>query len=161
MQKSLLKDDSEWMEKALELAQRAFSLGEVPVGALIVKNGVAIAESYNDRETSFCALGHAEIRAIAHASKQIGAWRLSGCSLYVTLEPCLMCAGAIVQSRIDRVIIGARDLKAGAVESLYQVFADHRLNHRPSYTLGVKESESQQLIQRFFRELRKRGKTEI
>src|SRR3977135_156558 len=124
------------MRQALVLAARAASLGEVPVGALVVNETGVIAEAYNERETLPSALAHAELTALRLACEKLGRGRLSGCPLYVTLEPCVMCAGALVQARVDRVVYGAVDPKGGAVESLYQVLADARLNHRPAVTSG-------------------------
>src|ERR1700733_7223924 len=119
------------MRQALALAARAAALGEVPVGAVVVGENGVIAEAYNERETLPSALAHAELTALRLACERLGRWRLSGCTLFVTLEPCVMCAGALVQARVDRVVYGARDLKGGAVESLYQILGDARLNHRP------------------------------
>ncbi len=146
--------DTGFMRQALELARQAAALGEVPVGAVIVAEGQIVAQAYNQRESRPSALAHAEIDAISEACKRLGRWRLSGCTLYVTLEPCVMCAGAIVQARIDRVVFGARDPKAGAVESLYQVLQDTRLNHRPVVTSGVLGAECGQFLSEFFRQRR-------
>ena len=149
-------DDATFMRQALQLAARAAAAGEVPVGALIVADAKVIATAHNERESTPSALAHAEIWVIARACAHLNRWRLSGCTLYVTLEPCVMCAGAIVQSRIDRVVYGARDPKAGAVESLYQVLADGRLNHRPAVTAGVLADECGQCLSQFFRDRRGR-----
>jgi tRNA(adenine34) deaminase len=143
--------DSQYMRRALELAARAAQLGEVPVGALIVHENQVIAEAYNERETKPSALAHAEISVIYQACEKLGRWRLSGCTLYVTLEPCVMCAGALVQARVDRVVYGARDPKAGAVESLYQVLADPRLNHRPAVEGGILAEECGKILSDFFK----------
>lgn len=148
-------DDERYMHRALELAARAAAAGEVPVGALIVHDGVVIAEAFNERESKPSALAHAELTALALACERLGRWRLSGCTLYVTLEPCVMCAGAIVQSRVDRVVYGARDPKAGAVESLYEVLTDARLNHRPRVTAGVLADACGARLTEFFRARRK------
>ncbi|MCX6108658.1 MAG: tRNA adenosine(34) deaminase TadA [Proteobacteria bacterium] len=139
------------MAMALDLARQAALRGEVPVGAVIVKDGQLIASGANAREEFQDALRHAEIDAIGAACKQLGAWRLSGCTLYVTLEPCLMCAGAVHQARIDRVVFGAFDPKAGAMGSLYQVHADVRLNHRLPVTAGVLATECGEVLKAFFR----------
>ncbi|MBX3020251.1 MAG: tRNA adenosine(34) deaminase TadA [Bdellovibrionales bacterium] len=142
------------MRQALALAAQAEARGEVPVGALIVHDNSVIAEAYNERETQPSALAHAELSAIRQACEKLGRWRLSGCTLYVTLEPCVMCAGALVQARVDRVVYGARDPKAGAVESLYQVLSDTRLNHRPQVDAGVLGEECGKILSDFFRRRR-------
>lgn len=143
--------DVTFMRHALKLAGQAADLGEVPVGAVIVHENQVIAEAYNERETRPSALAHAEAIAIEKACHQLGRWRLSGCTLYVTLEPCVMCAGASVLARVDRVVYGARDPKAGAVESLYQILSDERLNHRPEITGGVLAEECGEILSQFFR----------
>jgi tRNA(adenine34) deaminase len=140
-----------FMRRALELARQAADLKEVPVGALIVHENQIIAEAYNTRETQRDALGHAELKAIDLACKKLGRWRLEGCTLYVTLEPCVMCAGAIVQARLDKVVYGATDSKAGAVQSLYQILSDSRLNHRPQVEAGVLAQECGAILSEFFR----------
>jgi tRNA(adenine34) deaminase len=139
------------MRKALELAAVAASKGEVPVGCVVVFDNQVIAEAYNERELKPSALAHAEISAIEKATSQLGRWRLTGCTLYVTLEPCVMCAGALVQARVDRVVYGAKDPKAGAVESLYQILGDARLNHRPEVISGVLAEDCGRLLSEFFR----------
>jgi len=152
-----LLSDAEYMEQALLLAQRAFGLGEVPVGAVVVnEHGYVCGEGHNLRESQQKPTAHAEIIAIEAASQKLGQWRLSGCTLYVTLEPCLMCAGAIVNSRIKRVVFGAHDPKAGATGSLYQINSDERLNHRFEITPGVGAEASQKLLQTFFAQLRQK-----
>lgn len=145
-----MPEDISYMRQALQLAARASARGEVPVGALIVHENVVIAEAYNERETLAQALAHAELTALRLACEKLGRWRLSGCTLFVTLEPCLMCAGAVVQARVDRVVYGARDAKGGAVESLYQVLGDARLNHRPSVSGGVLVDECGKILSDFF-----------
>lgn len=147
--------DSIFMQRALELAREAALKGEVPVGAVIVHDSQIVAEAYNERESRPSALAHAELTAIAKACESLGRWRLSGCTLYVTLEPCVMCAGGIVQARVDRVVFGARDPKAGAVESLYQVLTDSRLNHRPQVTSGILADECGKILSDFFKARRK------
>ncbi len=142
--------DLKFMQRALELAQEAADRGEVPVGALIVDGDTIVAESGNSKETVFDPLGHAEIRVIQAAASKLGRWRLTGCTLYVTLEPCVMCAGALVHSRVDRVVYGARDPKAGAVESLYQILSDARLNHRPEVSSGILTAECGDVLKQFF-----------
>ncbi len=150
--------DTNYMRQALSLAARAADVGEVPVGALIVFENSVIAEAYNERETLASALAHAEITVLRAACEKLGRWRLSGCTLFVTLEPCVMCAGALVQARVDRVVYGARDPKAGAVESLYQVLSDARLNHRPEVLGGVLAEECGQILSQFFQSRRDRVK---
>jgi tRNA(adenine34) deaminase len=146
--------DTVFMRQALELARQAAALGEVPVGALLVHENIVISKAYNERETRPSALAHAEISVLEDACRKLGRWRLSGCTLYVTLEPCVMCAGALVQARVDRVVYGARDPKAGAVESLYQVLSDARLNHRPEVTGGVLAEDCGNLLSEFFKNRR-------
>ncbi len=146
--------DFNFMRKALELAATAAARGEVPVGALVVHDNQVIAEGYNERESRPSALAHAELLALERATIKLGRWRLLGCTLYVTLEPCVMCAGAIVQSRVDRVVYGAADPKAGAVESLYKVLSDERLNHRPLVTGGVMSAECGSILSEFFKQKR-------
>jgi tRNA(adenine34) deaminase len=143
--------DDVYMRQALTLAARAAALGEVPVGALVVHENQVIAEAYNERESLPSALAHAELSALSRACAKLGRWRLSGCTLYVTLEPCVMCAGASVQARVDRVVYGAVDPKGGAVESLYQVLGDARLNHRPQVAGGVLADECGEILSAFFR----------
>ncbi len=147
--------DDVYMRRALELAGQAALKGEVPVGALIVFENQIISEAYNERETRPSALAHAELSVLEAACERLQRWRLTGCTLYVTLEPCVMCAGALVQARVDRVVYGARDPKAGAVESLYQVLGDARLNHRPQVTSGVLGPECGQILSAFFQARRK------
>ena len=145
-----------FMTEALRLAAFAATIGEVPVGAVVVKDGEIIGRGYNRREIEGQATRHAEIIAIEEASEALGAWRLSGCTLYVTLEPCLMCAGAIYQARVDEVVFGAMDAKAGACGSLYRIHEDTRLNNRFLVHTGVLESESREMLQEFFRRRRPR-----
>ncbi len=142
-------NDIPYMQQALQLAKQAADLGEVPVGAVVVKEGKVIATGYNRREIDGNALAHAECEAIAAACKVLGTWRLSGCTLYVTLEPCPMCAGAIVNARVDRVVYGATDLKAGCVGSLINLFALD-LNHTPKLTVGIMQQECSAVLTEFF-----------
>ncbi|MBR2388738.1 MAG: tRNA adenosine(34) deaminase TadA [Clostridia bacterium] len=148
-------DDIFFMNEAIKLAQKAAELGEVPIGALIVRDGVIISEAFNLRETEKLATAHAELSAIEAACKKLGGWRLFGCTLYVTLEPCPMCAGAIVNSRIDRVVYGAPDLRFGACGSLFNINS-YPLNHAFEITGGVCEEECKALLSDFFKELRKK-----
>ena len=146
------------MRSALEQARIAESLGEVPIGAVIVRDSQVIATGYNRRIIDSDPTAHAEIIAIRSAAQAVGDWRLSGCTLYVTLEPCPMCAGAIVLARIDRLVYGASDPKAGAVETLYQICSDERLNHRVEIVSGILANECAQLISKFFQRQREMGK---
>ncbi len=148
-------DDTKFMYMSLELAREAADEGEVPVGAVVVKDGRVIATGRNRREMGKNALAHAELEAINGACQALGGWRLSGCTLYVTLEPCPMCAGAIINSRIDRVVQGTADPKAGSCGSLVDLF---RLpyNHKPELTTGVLEAECSDILKDFFRDLRNR-----
>ena len=152
--------DERFMARALELADIAAELGEVPVGAVVVMDGEIISEGYNRRETDKNALAHAECIAIDEACKRLGGWRLHKCELYVTLEPCPMCAGAIVNSRIKRVVVGAKDAKAGAFGSLIN-FNFYPLNHKPEIVFGVLENEATARLQKFFLKLRENRKKQV
>ncbi|MFO0907686.1 MAG: tRNA adenosine(34) deaminase TadA [Isosphaeraceae bacterium] len=147
--------DMVMMRRALDLARSALSAGEIPVGALVVSGGQVIASAFNRRESTHDPTSHAERLALTMAGAALGRWRLQGCTLYVTLEPCIMCAGAIVLSRIDRVVYGATDPKAGACESLYRVTSDRRLNHRVALTGGVLRTECASLLSEFFGQRRR------
>jgi tRNA(adenine34) deaminase len=149
-------DDHEMMGIALALAEQAAAIGEVPVGAIVVRDGQIIGRGFNRREIDGDPTHHAEVAAIREAAETIGDWRLTDCTLYVTLEPCPMCAGAIVNARLGRLVYGASDPKAGAVESLYELCNDERLNHRVAITAGVRAGECGQILRRFFRVLRRR-----
>ena len=144
----------DFMARALELADKAAQAGDVPVGAVIVRNGEILAEAFNEKEALKVPSCHAEILAIERAALKLDRWRLIDCDLYVTLEPCLMCAGAIVQERLRSVVYGTKDPKAGAVESIYQVLSDGRLNHRPLVSSGVLENECSTVLKKFFAERR-------
>ena len=146
-------EERQFMEAALELAKEAFNEGEVPVGCVIVRDGEIVGRGRNRRETAKTALGHAEIEAIADACKNLGGWRLWECTLYVTLEPCPMCAGAIINARIPRVVYGAGDKKCGACGGVCSLF-DMAFNHRPVVERGIREAEAQELLTEFFRDLR-------
>ena len=151
-----LNRDVEFMRLALEQARYAAERNEVPVGALIVRNDQVVGAGFNVREQAQNPLGHAELIAIAQAAKTTGQWRLAECVLYVTLEPCIMCVGAILQARIRRLVFASLDAKAGAVESLYRLCDDSRLNHRLPAVGGVLAAESANLLSEFFSELRKK-----
>lgn len=150
-----MNSDEKFMRLALEQAHLAYKKGEVPVGAVVVRNGEVVGTGYNRRETDKNAVAHAELLAIDDACKRLGGWRLWECELYVTLEPCPMCAGAIINSRIKRLVYGASDKKAGSVESIVRMF-DLPYNHKPPYTAGVLEEECSQILKSFFKEMRSR-----
>ena len=154
------KMDLHYMQQAIEEAKKAEKLGEVPIGAVIVYDNDIIARAHNLRETTQNATTHAELSAIQEACEKIGSWRLEQTTLYVTLEPCPMCAGAILQSRIPRVVYGARDPKGGAVHSLYELLNDTRLNHEADVTEGVLADECGELLTNFFKAIRERKKAE-
>lgn len=144
----------EFMKKALQQAKKAYDKLEVPVGAIIVKDGKVIASAYNQKETKIDTTKHAEILAIQKASKKLKSWRLIDCEMYVTLEPCPMCAGAIIQSRIKKVYYGALDEKTGAVGSKLNLFKDFKFNHKVEFENSILEKECRKLLQDFFKELR-------
>jgi tRNA(adenine34) deaminase len=142
--------DVYFMRMALEEANLAYAKGEVPVGAVLVKDGRVIAKTYNQKETSRDPTGHAEIIALRLGSRQNENWRFMDSTLYVTKEPCIMCAGAIVNARLGRLVYGCKDEKGGAVDSLYNILSDKRLNHRVEVTAGVLEKECSEILKRFF-----------
>ncbi|WP_026478078.1 tRNA adenosine(34) deaminase TadA [Alkaliphilus transvaalensis] len=148
--------DEYYMRLALEEAEKAYKIGEVPIGAVIVRNGEVVSKAYNLRERDKNATAHAEVLAIQKACENLGGWRLTNSTIYVTIEPCPMCAGAILQSRIDRLVIGAMDYKAGACGSLVNLLNDERFNHQTEIITGVLEEEASLLMKNFFRELRKK-----
>ena len=143
----------EFMSRALLLAKKAYEAGEVPVGAVIVKDGEIIAEGYNMREQKQNALSHAEIECINKACEVLKSWRLDGCELYVTLEPCPMCTGAIINSRIKTVVFGAYDLKAGSMDSVINL-CDYPYNHKVEIYGGIMEDECKEILEKFFQNLR-------
>ncbi|MGV8057456.1 MAG: tRNA adenosine(34) deaminase TadA [Smithellaceae bacterium] len=143
--------DEDYMKMALEEAELAFKKDEVPVGAVVVSSGRIIAKAHNAPITLHDPSAHAEMLALRQAAETVGNYRLTEASLYVTLEPCIMCAGAIIQARVARVIFGASDPKSGAVSSLYEILADERLNHRVVVTAGILKEECGEIISRFFR----------
>lgn len=147
-----------FMRLALTEAEAAFAEGEVPVGAVIAHQGQIIASAHNQREQLRDPTAHAEMIAITQAAESLGSWRLDGCTLYVTLEPCPMCAGAILQARLPLVVYGAADPKAGAVDTLYQLLRDSRLNHRTQSVSLVMAAECGQILTRFFQQQRALGK---
>ncbi|MBC7819059.1 MAG: tRNA adenosine(34) deaminase TadA [Planctomycetaceae bacterium] len=153
-----LQPHDRWMRAALELARQAYDEGEVPIGAVIVHDGRIIGEGYNQRESLKDPTAHAEMIAITQAAQSLESWRLLDCTIYITLEPCPMCAGAIVLARIPTVIYGTDDPKAGACHSLFQITDDSRLNHRATVLGGVMQPECKALLQEFFAAQRALGK---
>jgi len=151
--------DEPYMKAAIEAAGVAEENGDVPIGAVIVHNGRTIAKAYNQREQLQDPTAHAEIIALTQAAAALGTWRLNGCTMYVTLEPCTMCAGALVLARIDRLVYGCDDPKAGAVKSLYNIVHDERLNHRVEVTSGVLQEQCREQLQHFFARRRQEGKS--
>ncbi len=148
-----MQQDEQYMRQALRLAEEAAALGEVPVGAVIVRAGEIIAKGFNRRETDHAATAHAELLAIEAACARLGGWRLSDCTLYVTLEPCPMCAGAIINARLKRVVYAAKDEKAGACGTVVNLF-EMGFNHRPALRSGVLAEEASALLSAFFERLR-------
>ena len=155
-----MEEQEKYMKEALKEAKKAYKKLEIPVGAIIVKNGEIIARAHNQKETKGDTTKHAEIIAIQKASKKIGAWRLLDCEMYVTLEPCPMCAGAIINSRIKKVYIGASDEKTGAVGSVLNLFTDYKFNHNVEFQKEILQPECEKLLKDFFKELRKIKKGE-
>lgn len=151
-----LTDDERFMKEALRQAMKARALEEVPIGCVIVHDGNIIARGYNRRNTDKNTTSHAEINAIRKASKKMGDWRLEGCTIYITLEPCQMCAGAIVQARIDRAVIGSMNPKAGCAGSVLNILEMPQFNHQVEVTRGVLQDECSQMLSGFFRQLREK-----
>ena len=155
------KDNTEkYMREAIKQAKKAAAIGEVPIGCVIVRGGTILARGYNRRNIEGSTLVHAEIIAIKKASKKLQDWRLEDCELYVTLEPCPMCAGAIVQARIPKVVIGAMNPKAGCAGSILDLLQEKRFNHQVDKVIGVLQEQCSQMMQDFFRELRRQKKTQ-
>ena len=152
--------NEKYMREALKQAKKAMAIGEAPMGCVIVCDGKIVGRGYNKRNTNKTTLAHAELIAIDKASRKLGDWRLEGCDMYVTLEPCQMCSGAIVQSRMDRVIIGAMNPKAGCAGSILNILQMEEFNHQVEIIRGVMEEECSQVLQEFFRALRARLKKE-
>lgn len=150
-------DDEAWMRRALAEAEQGALAGEVPVGAVVVRDGELLAAAHNRRETDADPLAHAELLAIRRAARRVGGWRLTGCAMYVTLEPCAMCAGALVNARVGRLVFAASDPKAGFCGTLGDLVRDPRLNHRLEVVSGVLAEESAELLRRFFSRLRRRA----
>ena len=151
-------EDEEFMREAIRMAKQAAKEDEVPVGALIVKDGKILAGAYNQKEKEKNTLKHAEMIVIEKASKELAAWRLTGCTLYVTLEPCLMCSGALHQARVSRVVYGCKDPKGGGLGTLYSIHEDTRLNHNFPVTSGVLEDECSQALKDYFKQKRDKKK---
>jgi len=152
--------DQNYMREALKEAKKAYKKLEVPVGAIIVKNEEIIARAHNIKETKKDTTKHAEILAIQRASKKLGAWRLEECEMYVTLEPCTMCAGAIINSRIKKVYIGTKDEKTGACGSVLNLFEDYKFNHKVEYEFDIMQKECEKILKNFFKELRELKKSQ-
>lgn len=150
-----MNNQNRYMRSALREAQKAYKKLEIPVGAIIVKDGKIIARGYNSKEEKKDTTNHAEIIAIKKASKKLQNWRLNGCEMYVTLEPCAMCAGAIINSRIDKIYIGAMDQKTGACGSVLNLLEDYKFNHKVEIKYGIMQQECEQILKTFFKELRK------
>lgn len=153
-----INDEERFMKEAIRQANKARALDEVPIGCVIVYDGQIIARGYNRRNTDKNTLSHAELNAIKKASRKLGDWRLEGCTMYVTLEPCQMCAGALVQSRIDRVIIGCMNPKAGCAGSVMNLLQTPGFNHQVEIESGILEEECSRMLSDFFRDLRKKKK---
>lgn len=147
--------DETFMREALKEALKAYEINEVPIGAVIVRNGEIVGRGFNQKETLKDATLHAEVTAIRDACRNLGGWRLPGCTMYVTLEPCAMCAGALVNARVERLVIGTRDLKTGACGSVLNIVQMDNLNHQVEVEFGVLEEECASLIKDFFLKLRK------
>lgn len=153
-----MTEQERFMKEAIKQAKKAGALKEVPIGCVIVSEGKIIARGYNRRNTDKNTLSHAELNAIRKASRKLGDWRLEGCTMYVTLEPCQMCSGALVQSRIDEVVIGAMNPKAGCAGSVMNLLEAEGFNHKVKITKGVLEEECSRMLSDFFRELREEKK---
>ena len=149
-----MKSDEHYMRLALKQAEKAAAIGEVPIGCVIVCDGVIVGRGYNKRNKNKTTLAHAEMIAIDKASKKLGDWRLEGCTMYITLEPCQMCAGAIVQARVSRVVIGSMNPKAGCAGSILNLLEMEQFNHQVEVTRGVLQEECSQMLSGFFKELR-------
>ena len=153
-----MQDKEKYMKEALKEARKAYEKLEIPVGAVIVKDGKIIARAHNQKETKFDTTKHAEILAIQKASRKLNSWRLIDCEMYVTLEPCSMCAGAIINSRIKKVYFGTSDKKTGAVGSVLNLFTDYKFNHNVEFENGILQEECEDILKSFFKDLRKTKK---
>ena len=157
-QRKMTDTDAKYMKEAIRQAKKAYAIGEVPIGCVIVRDGKIISRGYNRRTIDKNTLAHAELAAIKKASKKLDDWRLEGCTMYVTLDPCQMCAGALVQSRIDRVVVGCMNPKAGCAGSILNLLQMPEFNHQVELETGVLEEECSQMMKDFFRELRETKK---
>lgn len=156
-----MSNDEKFMKEAIKQAKKAYALNEVPIGCVIVYEDKIIARGYNRRNTDKTTLSHAEINAIKKAAKKLGDWRLEGCTIYITLEPCQMCAGALVQARIDRAVVGSMNPKAGCAGSVINLLQMREFNHQVDFEKGVLEEECSELLKKFFKELRENKKKNI
>jgi tRNA(adenine34) deaminase len=155
LESDLIDFDERFMTQALTEARKAYQADEVPVGCVIAHEGIIIGRGYNRTESLQDPTAHAEILAITSAAEHLGSWRLSGCTVYSTLEPCIMCAGALVLARAERLVFGAKDPKFGACVSLYNIVQDSRLNHRMALSMGILEADCADIMQEFFKKKRK------
>ena len=153
-----MQEQKKFMNEALKEAQKAYQKGEIPVGAIIVKDGKIIARAHNQKETKLDTTKHAEIIAIQKASKKLQSWRLIDCEMYITLEPCSMCSGAIINSRIKKIYIGTKDEKTGSVGSVLNLLKDYKFNHNVEYEIGIMQKECEAILKQFFKELRNNKK---
>lgn len=153
--------NEQYMKEALKQAKKAYEKGEIPVGAIIIKDNKIIARAYNEKEYKFDTTKHAEILAIQKASKKLKSWRLTDCDMYVTLEPCSMCAGALIQSRIRKVYIGTMDEKTGACGSVLNLLEDYTFNHQVEVETNILQPECEQLLKSFFKEIRNKRKNKV
>lgn len=156
----MLSTDEKYMKQAIRQAKKAYAIGETPIGCVIVYQDKIIGRGYNRRTIDKNTLAHAELTAIRKASRKMGDWRLEGCTMYVTLEPCQMCSGAIVQSRMTRVVVGCMNPKAGCAGSVLNLLQMQEFNHQAELTIGVLEKECSQMMKSFFKELREKKKLE-
>ena len=156
-----MENEEKYMQEALKEAKKAYKKLEVPVGAIIVKNGEIIAKAHNLKETKNDTTKHAEILAIQRASKKLKSWRLLDCEMYITLEPCSMCAGAIIISRVKKIYIGALDYKTGAAGSVLNLFEDYKFNHKVEVEKGILQEECENLLKSFFKELRQKKRKSL
>lgn len=146
--------DNFWLEKCIELASSSANTKDVPIAAIVVQDNRIVGQAFNRKEIDQNPIAHAEVLALQEASRNLNRWRLIDCTLYVSLEPCIMCTGAIVSSRVKRVVYATADSKAGAIESVYKVFEDNKLNHQPEITSGIKQEKASHLLKNFFSKLR-------
>ena len=159
--KTVLTEDEKYMKEAIRQAKKAWKIDEVPIGCVIVHEGKIIGRGYNRRNIDRNTLAHAELQAIKKASKKMGDWRLEDCTLYVTLEPCQMCSGAIVQARIKRVVVGCMNPKAGCAGSVLNLLQVEQFNHQVELTTGILEEECSSIMKEFFKELREKRKKKV